>query len=162
MQIKFISCNVENKGKYQQANVTYEINGKVETKPIMSFVNKDVYKAVTEAKQGDLFNVRAAKNDKGYWQWEEVVAAGKAETKTFSNPGRTFETPEERANKSIQIARMACLERAIQYGASFGKKDTEDTVIARANKFVNYVMKGLEEDKAELPSLNDLPDDIPL
>ena len=73
MQIEVLGVSTENKGKYRQAKIDFKNleSGRVDGKTLMSFSYKDVFKTLTEAKQGDQFDVKPVKNDKGYWDWTE-------------------------------------------------------------------------------------------
>jgi hypothetical protein len=147
MQIEVIGVAVENKGKYRVANVTYKSNGKVDAKNVMSFVFKDVFTTLSEAKQGDVFEVTAQKNNKGYWDWTEVKAGGKntagsAEAAGPRGPVRsTYETPEERAKRQVYIVRQSSVTAAIALAELNKVKAplTEADVITSAKKFEEYV-----------------------
>ena len=89
MKIEIVNVVVENKGKYQMANVSYKTeDGKVEGKKIASFTFKEVFKALSQSQTGDIFDVESQKNDKGYWDWTFVKAAVKntAPTSSGSSP----------------------------------------------------------------------------
>ena len=150
MQIEIIEVVVENKGKYRVANVAYKTGeGKVEGKKVMSFTHKDVFKTVSEAQQGDILNVKSAKNDQGYWEWTEAAVQGKntgVETtnKTFTKAaqsGRDFETSEERAKKQVYIVRQSSVSAAIALAELNKAKGpvTEGDIVASAKKFEEYV-----------------------
>lgn len=149
MRIEIIKVDVVNKGKYREAQVTYKgPEGKPESKKIMSFVFKDVFKALSDAKTGDLFDVKFQKNDKGYWDWTEVVSEGKnleptseKVSKAVSTTRTTYETAEERARRAVYIARQSSLDRAIELAVANGQRPvTEEDIIASARKFEAYVM----------------------
>ena len=56
MQIEVLKVDVENKGKYRQAKVSYKRDdGKVDAKFLVSFANKDVYKTMTQTQPTDAF-----------------------------------------------------------------------------------------------------------
>ncbi len=147
MQIEVVSVDVVNKGKYREANVTYkDSNGKVDAKKkIMSFTFKDVFKAISEAKQGDKFNVTLAKNDKGYWDWTEVGQDGKntgeAPSKKFEAVSKnTYETAEERARKQVYIVRQSSITAALGLADRNGFDTlTEEDIIKSARRFETYV-----------------------
>lgn len=146
MQIEILDVKVENKGKYNVANVSFKRDdGKVDGKNIMSFTYKEVFKTLSQAKLGDRFNVKAEKNDKGYWDWVEVEAAGK-NTNPSSTESRTtvrsnFETPEERARRQVYIVRQSSLSAAIELAGLNKAKSpiTEEDIIASARKLEAYV-----------------------
>jgi hypothetical protein len=148
MQIEIISVEVENKGKYRVARVNFkDSSGKVDGKNIMSFTFKEVFKTLSESKQGDVFNVKSVKNDKGYWDWTEVEAAGKnsgAKTTSSAVSGAVrgnYETPEERARRQVYIVRQSSLSAAIDLAKANGAEApiTEADVIESAKIFEAYV-----------------------
>lgn len=154
MRVEIIDVNTENKGKYRVANVAYKnLDGQDPSKPegkkIMSFTNKDVFKIVSESKQGDVLDVKSAKNDKGYWEWTEVGPQGKnagvQETnKKYSEAakgGRDFETTEERAKKQVYIVRQSSITAALDLVKINGTKApvTEADVIKSAKEFEKFV-----------------------
>lgn len=144
MQIRVINVNTENKGKYTQATVNYEAEGKTDAKKLMSFVFKDVYKALAEAQPGDLFNIERVKNDKGYWDWTEATPAGKAAagsgvvTKAVRS---NFETPEERAARQVYIVRQSSIASAIALLKGPKADPSVDEVIDTARKLEAYVFE---------------------
>lgn len=149
MQIEVVDVKVENKGKYRLATVTYKgPQGKVDAKKLMSFTFKDVFKTLSEAKQGDIFEVKSVKNEKsGYWDWTEVAGQGKnlsAETKfdgAVKATKSTYETSEERAKRQVYIVRQSSITAAIELFKANGSNGplTEEDVIASAKKFEEYV-----------------------
>jgi hypothetical protein len=160
MKVEVIQVAVENKGKYNVANVTYKgPEGKVDGKKIMSFTFKDVYKVLSTAKQGDVFDVKSVKNEKGYWDWTEVSPAGKnigGEVGEASAPrsegfkaavasGRNFETSEERAKRQVYIVRQSSLTAALTLAEVNKTKApiTEGDIIRSAKLFESFVF-GIE------------------
>lgn len=148
MQIEILSVDVENKGKYNVAKVSFKRDdGKVDGKNIMSFTFKEVYKVLSTAKLGDKFNVKAVKNDKGYWDWTEVEAAGKntgaqgAAEGTRQTVRSNFETPEERARRQVYIVRQSSISAAIEFANLNKGKDkvSEEEIINTAKQFEAYV-----------------------
>lgn len=153
MQIEIVSVEVENKGKYRIATVTHKANGKVDAKKIMSF-EKDAFKALSEAKQGDLFEVQFKKTEKDgktYWNWVDVTPAGKnteagTSTKAASQAVRsTYETAEERAKRQVYIVRQSSISAAIELANTNKSKGpvTEADIIESAKRFEEYVF-GIE------------------
>ena len=148
MKIEIVNVVVENKGKYQMANVSYKTeDGKVEGKKIASFTFKEVFKTLSEAQTGDIFDVESQKNDKGYWDWTFVKAAGKNTAPTSSGysptvrKGGDWETAEERAKKQVYIVRQSSIAAAIRLGELNGTTGpvTEEDIIASAKLFEDYV-----------------------
>ena len=149
INIEIVRVEVENKGKYQQASVIYKgSDGKVANKSVVSFVNKEVYAKLKDAQPGDLFEVESEKDDKGYWQWTGVVAAGKnvggkadgtlpAVGKV--SPRSTYETPEERASKQIYIVRQSSISASIALLKDVKHTPSVEEVIETAKAFEKYV-----------------------
>lgn len=149
MRIQIVKVEVENKGKYRVANVThYDDKGKLDNKKIMSF-EKETFKALSEAKQGDLFDVKFIKNEKDgktYWNWE-VSPAGKnteAPTKAAAASAAvrsTYETAEERAKRQVYIVRQSSVTAALGLAELNKAKGpiTEEDIIKSARKFEAYV-----------------------
>jgi hypothetical protein len=176
MRIQIIDVEVTNKGKYDQAEVSYKNldSNKTESKKIMSFTNKDVFNTIKESKKGEQFNVTTTKDDKGYWQWSGIGAlsgegqsAGNAKgngpTPTFT-PKSTYETPEERAKKQIYIVRQSSISAAIETLKTDKKNPTKEEVVEVAKFYEDYVF-GKTGDAVipldKLPVQYDLGDDIP-
>jgi len=146
LEIRVNQTENEDKGKYQQLTVCYtDLNsGKDFTYKLMSFLNKAGYELLKSAKKGDEFHVVCNKNDKGYWQWDEIYKSGEQvkTTKASPSPRSTYETPEERARKQLYIVRQSSLTNAIAMLQAAADKKTPinvDTVIHVAQKFEDYV-----------------------
>lgn len=150
LEIRVKGIEDESKGKYNQLTIDYVDvgSGKEHTYKLMSFVNKDAYLLLKSAKVGDVFFVVTNKNDKGYWQWDQVSREA-MQPKANTSPRSTYETPEERAQKQIYIVRQSSLTNAI---ALLGSKAKVDHVISVARQFEQYVF-GLDERE----SFDDLP-----
>jgi hypothetical protein len=150
LEIRIKSIEDDSKGKYNQLTIEYVDlgSGKEHSYKLMSFVNKDAYLLLKSAKSGDVFYVVCNKNDKGYWQWDQVSREA-MQPKANPSPRSTYETPEERAQKQIYIVRQSSLTNAI---ALLGTKAKVDAVISVARQFEQYVF-GLDERE----SLDDLP-----
>ena len=153
LEIRVKGIEDESKGKYNQLTIDYVDvgSGKEHTYKLMSFVNKDAYLLLKSAKIGDIFQVVCNKNDKGYWQWDEVYKSGEQmkTIKTNTSPRSTYETPEERAQKQIYIVRQSSLTNAI---ALLGSKAKVEQVVSVARQFEQYVF-GLDQRE----SFDDLP-----
>jgi len=165
MQIEVLKVDVENKGKYRQAKVSYKRDdGKVDAKFLVSFANKDVYKTMTEAQPGDAFDVTWEKDEKGFPQWAQVSSLGKATGEGVGGGGNqkvesvartavrsSYETPEERAKRQVYIVRQSSISNAIAFLAAREPKGVdvssdENTVLSLAEIFAHYVFNGLEKD----------------
>lgn len=139
------------KGSYQEAEVAFKNlgSGKMESKKILSFTNKEVFNVVAGAKMDDCFSVIIEKNDKGYWEWKQIkqeVPGTVAASTTASNTTTrsTYETPEERAKKQVYIVRQSSISSALTFlgGATTGA--TVDEVLDLAEKFTAFVFNGRE------------------
>lgn len=179
MKIQVISVDVENKGKYNVAEVTFKnrsFQDKVESKKHMDFVNKDVFEALKNSKKGDEFTITREKDKDGkYWQWVGIAssegtgsgtASGVSKTSgTTAAPRSTYETPEERAKKQVYIVRQSSISAAIDTLKTDKKAPSVDEVIAVAQQYEAYVF-GVNENKLAgtdklPPAPEDLGDDIP-
>ena len=166
--IKIITTSVENKGKYNMAEVTYKRvdTGKVESKKLMSFVFPAVYAALATADSDSIWTITSEKNEKTtYWDWTVATAgegAGGVSPKEAkaASPGTptrsTYETQEERAKKQVYIVKQSAIAQAVAL-LSVGAKSPPSTglVLQQAQEFVDFVFA---EGKA--PSLVDMPDDV--
>jgi len=161
------------KGSYSKLDVTYKnksFQDKVESKPIMDFAAKEAYKALKDAKFGDVFFITRVKNDKGFWDWTKVstdeqpqmvgnpITPSKPTTST-PTPRSTYETAEERAAKQLMIVRQSSISSAIaMLGINTAKTNPEE-VLDVAKIFESYVMNKEEKNPfAEMPE--DLPYDL--
>jgi len=177
MQIKVVAVEVTNRGKYDQAELTFKnlsFQEKVETKKIMSFVNKDVFNVIKNSSSGDVFTISRVKDDKGYWQWtgiaegDEVpagasVAATNAPSASVNakvgvTPKSTYETPEERAKKQLYIVRQSSIGAAINLLKTEKVIPSVEEVLNTAKQFESYVF-GVEVMPTDINSLPPLPDD---
>lgn len=143
-QIEILKVGVENKGKYRVAVIDHKTaDGKVDSKKVMSFVNKDVFTTLSAAQTGDQFDVTSEKDKNGYWQWIAVVPAGKANGASLaktagSNVRSSYETPEERAARQIYIVRQSSISSAVEFLKDKKVTSTED-IIELAKDFEQYV-----------------------
>ena len=174
IQIQFINANVEDKGKYKQAEIAFKdlAKGQVSSKKLMSFTNPVVYKTLVDAKNGEIYTIDMEKNEKGYWDWIKAVTSTSVDTSNAVSPSKasvapksTYETPEERAKKQVYIVRQSSISSAIDYmnGTGAIKKATAADVIFCAKEFESYVF-GLDTGitpLADLPTV-DTDDNIPV
>ncbi len=172
IQIQFINANVEDKGKYKQAEIAYKdlAKGQVSSKKLMSFSNPLVYKTLVDAKNGEVYTIDMEKNDKGYWDWIKAATSTSVDTanavppsKANASPKSTYETPEERAKKQVYIVRQSSISAAIDTLKTDKKNPTVAEVISVAKQYEDYVF-GLDTGitpLADLPTL-DTGDDIPV
>lgn len=156
MLVKILDVNVENivkgKSRYSKATVAYSYGGEARTQNIMSFVNPEVFKRVTDAGiVGTEVEVTLTKNAAGYNEWAAVGEAGsaKASPASESSPtaqaptrvtGSNYETPSERAQKQVYIVKQSSITAALSFlKDSTPNNFTQDDVITTAQTFVDYV-----------------------
>lgn len=167
------------KGSYQVIELAYKnksFQDKLEGKKVMSFTNKDVFKALQEAKFGDTFTVSRVKNEKGFWDWTAVNAGGGGNHQAVgvpaaaptnrgatpvgnSSPKSTYETPEERAARQVLIVRQSSISSAVEFACANKVKD-EKEVIRLAKAFEAYVFGKEVEDKpvaSSMPAMDEPP-----
>lgn len=168
MQIEVLSVSVEDKGKYKSMEVAYKgTDGKVTSKKMVSFGSQEAaYKTLSTAKQGDVFQIQSAKNDKGYWDWIGIEQGAGTSVVTAAKPGgnatpkSTYETAEERANRQVLIVRQSSLSNSIEFLKLSGKKaPAVPEVLEVAEIFESYVF-GKKSAPASI--FDDMPDDVPL
>ena len=177
MQIQVLDVKINTvptaKGSYQKAEIAYKnlSSGKIEGKTIMSFTEKEVFTIVAAAKAGEEYTVtqekKPGKDGKEYWTWVDITkgVVGVAqpqqqETKGYSSPKSTYETPAERATKQDYIIRQSSLGHAVAVlSINPGKEKLNvDDVLALAETFVGFVYnKPLPVD-----AIIEMEDDIPL
>lgn len=167
------------KGPYQMLEVAYKnltYGGKVESKKVLpSPAQKVVFNTLASAHSGDVFDVTAIKNDKGYIDWTAISqavpgspapqAAGSINNASKPTMGQTtqvkstYETPEERAKKQVYIIRQSSISAAIG-SLSIGAKSSlkASDVIAVAEEYYAWVMQSPEQ--AVKQDTFDLPNDI--
>lgn len=172
IQIQFINANVEDKGKYKQAEIAFKdlAKGQVSSKKLMSFTNPVVYKTLVDAKNGEIYTIDMEKNEKGYWDWIKAVTSTSVDTSNAVPPSKanvapksTYETPEERAKKQVYIVRQSSISAAIDTLKTDKKNPTVAEVINVAKQYEDYVF-GLDTGitpLADLPTV-DTDEDIPM
>jgi hypothetical protein len=173
MKVEIQGVLVEQSGKgWSKANVKFRnvdknVGG---TKTIVSFGDgAEVYKAITQAQTGAVFDIEVKKNGE-YWEWvkatpTELPIASKAGFTPSTSP-RGFETPEERAQRQVYIIRQSSLANALSYfELTKNTKASVTDVLYVAGQFENHVL-GIEKGSiAAQPAANpfhDMKDDIPL
>lgn len=133
---------------YKTLAITYEKDGKEETKKLVDFNNKDAFEAATALSPGQVARVTIEKQG-DYWQWTAVEVLGSADVAAKAAPaGRTsstYETAEERAKKQVYIVRQSSISNALSYYAMVGGKVKPDVVLALASEFEEYVFNGLNQ-----------------
>ena len=167
MKIKVVAVEVGN-GKtktnkdYKFLEVTYKnlsFDGKVESKKIMPFGSKEVFKELEHAQAGDTFTLLREKDNDGYWQWVGI-SAGDVEIEQTGAPAAaqtapkaggatpaksTFETPEERAIKQVYIVRQSSISAAIDTLKTDKKNPSKEEVVELAKYYESYVFGQLEK-----------------
>ena len=148
MKIEVIAVETKVQGKFRMCTVTYKgPDGKPEAKKIPSFKHPEVFKALSESKQGDIFEVKSEKSAEGYWEWTAIGTEGKntgpSEVSKASQAARsTYETPEERAKKQVYIVRQSSLSTALELIKANKVESVNITpaaVIEVAKEFADYV-----------------------
>ena len=177
-----VSTQIAKSGKpYQQLEVNFKnlTFNKVESKKIMPFgVHESCFKVLSNAQQGDVFEVTVVKNAAGYNDWPTVVAVApgavvhdiQAQGSINNTAGNniagksvqvksTYETPEERAIKQRYIIKQSSLSGAINL-LTVGAKSPPATeaVLALADALVAYVMETPEQ--AVKGDVFDMPNDV--
>lgn len=178
------------KGGYNQIEVAFKKDGKVDGKKLIDFKYPEVYNAARALKQGDKAVVVSEKgeNDK-YWNWtslstqagspteqpaeQESVpaeASGSESTATGSRgsatgrgrvTGSNYETPQERAKRQVYIVRQSSITAAIEFLKDNGGTESVEKVIETARQFETYVFeKPAKKEKPE-GKFDDMEDDIP-
>lgn len=172
MQIKIKEVNVENKGKYKVVHVSaVDTNKETDVnKDVVSFGDSaDVFTVLSQAKNGDVFDVTAKQNGK-YWNWVAIQAATSGNSSTTptafrSNPAPNrgnYETPEERAARQVYIVRQSSITAALGLLNLNGvKKATEADVLKSARIFEDFVFDRNEAVSA-FKAIEQMEDDIPL
>jgi len=173
MQIQVLSTSVvtlmskANK-PYQQLEIAFKnlTFGKVESKKLMPFgAQEGAFKALSGAKQGDVFEVTVVKNTAGFNDWTSCVQAAPGTEVAAQNNGvlagagsinipqsksvqvkSTYETPAEREAKQRFIIRQSSISAAIN-SLSVGAKSALATsaVLNQAQEYFDWVMQNPEE-----------------
>ena len=183
MTIKVVSVEVDTAtskaGKpYEFVEVTYKnltFEGKVEAKKHNQYGDKEVFRVLKNAKNGDVYTVTREKDDNGYWQWVGITAGESAGTSTGSAgtkatpasggnpaPKSTYETAEERAKKQVYIVRQSSINAAIETLKVDKKAVAVEDVLATAKIYENYVFGITEVDGPQDLPQEDEDDDIPV
>jgi len=171
MQIEIVNVSLSTvptaKGSYQVADVAYKnksFQDKLEGKKVMSFVNKEVFATLSNAKFGDIFEVQrskvAGKDGKEYWNWDSLGTGDGGDTSqlpaqhtptAYTGPAKAgtvtpksnYETSEERAARQVMIVRQSSLSTAVAILVGAADKKTvinPDTVIGVAKQLEAYVL----------------------
>lgn len=151
MDIEIIAVNVENKGNYRVADVSYKANGKTNGKKVMSFGNsEEAFKVISTARQGEAFKIDSVKNEKGFFDWVSAKRIEELPTqqivKSSPTPRNTYETPEERALRQKLIVRQSSISNAIEYFKLVPKKTPDiQEILDVASQFERHVFGSKQE-----------------
>ncbi len=130
------------KGGYNQIEIAFKKDGKVEGKKLIDFKYPEVYKFFLTLKGGETVQINSEKNEgEKYWNWTstnlagepQASPAGTASDTSVSNSGpvsepqsratsaprarvtgSNYETPAERARRQVYIVRQSSLSAAIE------------------------------------------------
>lgn len=151
MNIEIVTVDNINKGKYNMLEVIYKDNtGKNVTKKVMSFAAPEVFKVLSSAYKGQVYQIDSVKNEKtGYWDW---TSASLAEAETSSPSPTTagvaaarpvaksnYETPEERAARQVFIVRQSSISAAVQHLNHVKKAYDVNEILQVASVLEQYV-----------------------
>ena len=139
----------EGKKPYKMAVLAYrDDKGELREKKIMSFVNGDVYKLVTELKAGDTFYVEQEKQGE-YWVWTHVSLTGTSSAGASSGPagegagasravsGAPSSYATDQAEKQKSIVRQTALKAAVEF---VGENDVDiPDVLKTAEEFEAWI-----------------------
>ena len=148
MRIKVIDVEIEavQKGKntYHKAEILYDTNGNKQSFKVIDFASPAVYKTISKATKGDMFDVEVTKNDAGFNQWvscvptdgsglSESTSANKSPSSGNAPAARasTYETADERATRQRLIVRQSSLTAALGI-LSPGSKGPLDVQVVKA------------------------------
>jgi hypothetical protein len=172
MQIEVLGVEVESKGKYKEANVSFkDRDGKVQGKKVVSFNYPEVFSVLSAAKAGETYDIKAVKEG-NYWNWAEAKKTGMATGTTSQESSSlkvrsSYETPEERAARQVYIVRQSSIASAIEYFNLIGnKKATLVDVLSTARTFEDFVFDRKEASRGKnvdaIEAIKAMDDDIPL
>lgn len=146
MLITINSVAVQDNGKYKSAVVTYNREGKEQTKTIPAFAAKDVFNSLIALKSFPVDANVTLKKEGQYWNWvgieitsgEQAAPAAKPAGKVI---GSNYETPEERARKQVYITRSWSVTCAMEFLKHNSPKNaiTVDDVLGVAKQFEGHV-----------------------
>lgn len=161
MQIKILNVGeIESrrgpKKTYKVFQLAYSLDQQSRDKAIMEF--SAVFKVLSKAQPGEVYEIESKKNDAGYVDWLSAVKVGEAgaapaASATSASKGAqvskgTWETPEERAARQVMIVRQSSISSAVALIAAGGEpgRATVGDTIELAKAFEAYVM-GTDEFK---------------
>lgn len=141
-------------GGYNLLKVTFTDQGKVMTRNVMSFVAKQVYEVLKDAKPNDLVEVtEQPSKDPRYVEFASAKILGTAPASSVSkavggtSSGGTYATAEERAATQRNIVRQSTVGYSLTLHTLQGKtKASLDDVLKVASEIEEYVFNGLSRD----------------
>jgi len=150
---------------FERLEVAYkDSTGKVQGKKLVNFKNQAVFEALSSAKRGDFFEVKAEKDGK-YWNWTEISSAVAGPVASGGGAGAgghggrvmgsNYPSAEERSWTQTRIGRQACLNTAVAIAAS-ERASTED-VLSIAEQLEVWVNRAKAVD-----GIKSMEDDIPV
>lgn len=178
LQIRVIGVTTTAKpsstGGYTEASIAYRnlATNKVEEKKLVSFKFADVFATLSTAAPDSTWEITATKGEK-YWDWTEAktlsadaaaapVATPAAQSGSYGRgttvEKKTFETPEERAQRQLYIIRQNALTNAVET-VTGGLGGGLDDILPLAEKYFKWTMQVTTKDPVK--ALLDMSDDIP-
>ena len=119
--------------------------------------NPNIKLALGNLNQGQTFTMVKEKEGE-FWNVKSITTGGiqptdssspetHAQTKAYTSPKSTYETPEERALRQVMIVRQSSISSAIAYLNANKKNYTVMELVNVAKQFENHVFdKGVEDD----------------
>lgn len=165
MQVQILTTSVSTKptktGKsYQNVEVAFKNleTGKVESKNVTSY--STVFKSVSEATSGQVYDIEQEKNSGGFWEWTSFkrgagpTPAAPSVIEAVKQVKSQYETPEERAKKQAYIVKQSSLAQAVAL-LSVGAKTQPKTqdVLKLAQELTDWVF----DDAVKFDDVPDFP-----
>jgi len=162
-------------GTYDQMELVFKRDGKVEAKAFPEFANKDIYPVLKGLEKDATYTVTTEKVG-DFWKWLSITPANGEDTPkdavaqpaaasgvSSSRPqaatgkvlGSNYETREERQLRQKLIVAQSSLSAAIEFGKSKYPKgwDAEhETALAIAEVFYNWVFTTATKDISDIES----------
>src|SRR3972149_5229851 len=114
-------------------NNVFKFNASLKTQ--LSNLSTGQHFVMTMEKEGEFWNVKSILPVSAEQKQTETPSSG-ANTKPYTSPKSTYETPEERAKRQIYIVRQSSINQAIEYRGS--KVDIHE-ILATAKQFEAHV-----------------------
>jgi hypothetical protein len=160
---------------YKRLEVLYRLsNGNQGTKKLVSFKNPLVFKQMSEAQEGQVFEVESVKSEDGqYTEWKSANLVGDANgeepaaelPKTTTTTAAAVKAPVKmtvtEVDRQRSIVRQSSLERAIQFLVAQGQAFSEAEVKAVAAGFEQWVQRPSVEDVLTQANINPIAKKAP-